>query len=137
MIGKSARGSNRGASEIECRGRSTSSRCSRACSGVEAKTKPVKKPAKPKKSTKVKAADTSNGSNGANNGGNDTCANGVGNNGDPGAPAGGDKVGDSVTQPPVTGGTNKQPTLNCTTKGDVAIAGPAGSPPTVIPGGKT
>jgi len=107
----------------------------------------VKKPAKPKKSTKVKAADTSNGSNGANNGGNDTCANGVGNNGDPGAPdtgashagapAGGDKVGDSVTQPPVTGGTNKQPTLNCTTKGDVAIAGPAGSPPTVIPGGKT
>lgn len=130
-----------------------------ALSGVEAKPKP-KKPAKPVKPTKAKAADT--GSNGSNNsgdttgsptngnsntGGSNTGQSGTGNNAGPGAPSTGnsntgansghDTTGTNVSKPPVTGPDNKQPTLKCTTKGDQVIAGPAGSPPTVIPGGKT
>jgi hypothetical protein len=133
-----------------------------AFSGVEAKSKPVKKKAKPKKSAKVKAAGTSTGSNGSNsgndtngtptNGGNNTGDSNTGSNGTgQNAPNGGSNTGDSHTganagidtigpndsQPPVTGPDDKQPTVKCTTKGDVVIAGPAGSPPTIIPGGKT
>jgi hypothetical protein len=121
--------------------------------------KPAKKPAKPKKP--VKAAGSSSGSNGSNNGGDNTGTptnggnntgnsntgnSGTGTNGGNGAPGtgtsntgadkGGDVTGPSVTKPPTTGGTNKQPTLRCRTVGDKVIAGPAGSPPTVIPGGK-
>lgn len=85
--------------------------------------------------------------NGGNNTGNSNTGNsGTGANGGNGAPdtgesntgadKGGDVTGTPVNGTPATGGTNKQPTLRCRTVGDKVIAGPAGSPPTVIPGGK-